>query len=139
MYAVLLDMFQITHGTPRLGFLVCCQYILRLKPGALLWSGLPCSLHVWMSRGTSGKSRENPRGWFESLGGFKHQCVKTANMIAARFGLVALICLVRQVYWCTEQPSSSVAMFFPYLELALYPARVLLGFPAGLFQRLRLG
>ncbi len=60
-------------------------------------------------------------------------------MIAARFALVALICLVRQIYWVTEQPSSSVAMFLPYLELVLYPARIMLGFPAGLFQRLHLG
>ena len=46
----------------RLGYLVALQYVFRLRAGALLMCGLPCSLHVWLSRGTSGKSRENPRG-----------------------------------------------------------------------------
>lgn len=121
----------------RLGFLLCLQYVLRLKLGSLLWCGLPCSLHVWISRGTSGKSRANPRGVNES-GVTLHECVGIANCIAARFGLIAVLCLVRQVWWAIEQPVSSVAMWLPYLELALYPARLILGFQASMFQKLTL-
>lgn len=115
---------------------MACQYILRLKPGALFWGGLPCSLHVWISRGTSGKTRDNPRGIFD--GSFKHECVKVANLLAARYALLVLVCLVRQVHWITEQPVSSVAMYLPYLEVALHTARQMLGFPAGLLQKLYL-
>ena len=96
--------------------------------------GLPCSLHVWISRGTSGKSRDNPRGICNGV--FKHDCVRIANLVAARYAMVVLVCLVRQVMWVTEQPASSVAPFLPYLEVALYTARQMLGFPAGLLQKL---
>lgn len=123
----------------RMGFLLCLQYALRLKVGALLWSGLPCSMHVWMARGTSKKTRSNPRGWQKSMAGFMHDCVRTANCIAARFGLVALLCLVRQVWWDCEQPSSSLAEFLPYLEAALHPAMVMMGFQASVSQKLPLG
>lgn len=123
----------------RIGFLHCLQYTLRLKVGALLWSGLPCSMHVWMARGTSKKTRSNPRGWLKSMAGFMHDCVRTANCIAARFGLVALLCLVRQIWWDCEQPSSSLAEFLPYLEAALHPAMVMMGFQASVSQKLPLG
>ena len=118
----------------RLGFLVACQYVLRVKANGLLWGGLPCSLHVWISRGTSGKSRDNPSGICNGV--FKHDCVRIANLVAARYAMVVLVCLVRQVMWVTEQPASSVAPFLPYLEVALYTARQMLGFPAGLLQKL---
>ena len=131
----LLECFPHTN-LMRLGFLVACQYVLRLKPNAVLWGGLPCSLHVWIPRGTSGKSRDNPRGIFN--GKFKHECVRIANLLAARYSMLVLVCLVRQVMWVTEQPASSVAPFLPYLEVALYTARQMLGFPAGLLQKLRL-
>ena len=121
----------------RLGFLLCLQYVMRMKPGSLLWSGLPCSLHIWISRGTSGKSRSNPRGVFN--GCFMHECVRIANCIACRFGLIAIICLVRKIWWDTEQPASSVAQWLPYLEVALHPDRTILGFQSSLFQKLPLG
>ncbi|CAL1170066.1 unnamed protein product [Cladocopium goreaui] len=120
-----------------LGFLVACQYVLRVKANGLLWGGLPCSLHVWISRGTSGKSRDNPRGICNGV--FKHDCVRIANLVAARYAMVVLVCLVRQVMWVTEQPASSVAPFLPYLEVALYTARQMLGFPAGLLQKFWMG
>lgn len=118
----------------RYGYLVALQYTMRLKPGALLMCGLPCSLHVWISRGTSGKSRQNPRGNCE--GSTAHTCTQKANLIACRFALVALLCMVRCVWWLTEQPSSSVAHWLPYIELALQPARCMLGFTGGLWQRM---
>lgn len=91
-------------------------------------------MHVWVSRGTSGKSRGNPRGAVN--GKFRHSCVELANLLAARFALCVLVCLSRQVFWCTEQPVSSVAQYLPYLEVALYPAKFMIGFAAGLFQKL---
>ena len=114
----------------RLGLLVACQYLLRMAPGSLLYSGLPCSLHVWMSRGTSGKSRDNPRG------NVSQNAVRIANLIASRFAMLLLVCCVRQIWHLTEQPASSVAKYLPYLELALHPDRMMLGFQPGLCQNL---
>ncbi|CAK9076947.1 Putative rhamnose biosynthetic enzyme 1 [Durusdinium trenchii] len=108
--------------------------MLRLQVGSLFWSGLPCSLHVWVSRGTSGKTRSNPRGNPD-----KHDCTKEANMIAARFALCILICLARGVWWICEQPVSSVAMYLHYIEHAIYPARTMLGFQAGFIQKFWMG
>ena len=122
----------------RMGFMVCIQYILRLKVGALLFSGLPCSLHVWIAKGTSLKTRDNPRGTLLD-GSYTFECVRLANMIACRYALCVLICIVRAVWWATEQPSSSLAQFLPYLEHVLNPAKVMLGFAPGLVQRLCLG
>lgn len=120
------------HPLSRLGWLVAVQYVLRIAKGGLFWSGLPCSMHIWMSTGTSKKTRANPQG--SSV----YQCVADANKMAARFGLLVLLAMVRGVYWCTEQPSSSFALFLPYLEAALNPNLYMLGFPAGLIQKLPL-
>lgn len=122
----------------RLGFMVANQYALRIVESGLAWGGLPCSLHVWISRGTSGKSRENPRG-VRPDGTFSHSCVKQANMLAARWALLAMLFHVRRVWWLCEQPVSSVAHYLPYIEAALYPGRYLAGFAGGLLQRLPLG
>lgn len=119
----------------RLGYLVACQYLLRVQVGGLMFGGLPCSMHVWMSRGTSKKSRSNPRGVLKN-GGYAAECVRLANLIAARYALLALICLARAVYWITEQPASSVAHHLPYIKFALYPARLMTGFAGAIFQRL---
>ena len=126
------------HRCLRLGFLVALQYAMRLRAGGLMMSGLPCSMHVWISRGTSGKSRGNPRGALPA-GGYKHSCVETANKIAARFALVALLCHCRQVWWITEQPGTSVAHFLPYIRMALFLARLMLGFSGGVLQKMPLG
>lgn len=106
------------------------QYVLRLKAGALLFCGLPCSLHVWISRGTSGKSRQHPRGRTDL------HSVANANQIAARFGMIILICLARQIWWLAEQPASSVAHWLPYIQTGLYPATRMVGFAGGVIQRM---
>lgn len=116
--------------SPRLGLLVALQYVLRMAPGSLLYSGLPCSLHVWIARGTSLKTRCNPRG------NLLKSCVREANLIACRFSMVVLVCLVRQIWHLTEQPGSSVARHLPYLELALHPDRMMMGFQSSLCQYL---
>lgn len=123
--------------TSVLGFCVAVQYVLRMRPGSLLWSGLPCSLHIWISRGTHHKSRANPRGVVPGKNMYK--CVELANLIACRFGLIALLCLVRQIWWNTEQPGGSVAQWLPYLQVPLHPDRTILGFQSSLIQRFWMG
>lgn len=94
-------------------------------------------MHVWVSRGTTGKTRSNPRG-VQQGGSYRHECVRLGNLLAARFALCVLVCLARQVYWVTEQPVSSLAQYLPYLEMVLYPAKLMIGFASGLFQKLYL-
>lgn len=98
--------------------------------GGLLFAGLPCSAHVWINSGTSKKNRLDPRGSMDQ------ESTVIGNMLACRFALVALVALVRQIWWVTEQPNSSVAQYLPYLEIVLNPCRHLLGFAPGLCQRL---
>ncbi|CAK9073240.1 unnamed protein product, partial [Durusdinium trenchii] len=43
------------------------------------------------------------------------------------------------VYWVTEQPVSSLAQYLPYLEMVLYPAKLMIGFASGLFQKFWMG
>ena len=116
----------------RLGLLVAIQYILRCKIGALLFSGLPCSAHVWMSSGTTKKTRQNPRG------DINEPSTAAGNCLAARFGLVVLLAICRQVFWLCEQPSSSVAPYLPYLDWVMNINRVMSGLPAGSVVRLLL-
>ena len=94
------------------------QSILRVKPLGLVGAGIPCSPHVWVSSGTTGKSKKNPRG----NGGF---LATAGNMQVARVAACLLIACVRKVFWYVEQPGSSV---MAYLEEILH----LLGAPAEL-------
>mmetsp|Transcript_85335 Transcript_85335/g.135247 ORF Transcript_85335/g.135247 Transcript_85335/m.135247 type:complete len:372 (+) Transcript_85335:17-1132(+) len=121
------------------GYIVALQYLLRVRAGGLLFGGLPCSLHVWMSRGTSKKTRANPRGLLGEGLGFAADCVRVANLIAARYAIMALICLVRSIFWLTEQPSSSVAQFLPYIVHALHPDQMMVGFAGAVIQRMWMG
>ena len=68
----------------------------------------------------------------------EHDCVKIANMLACRFSLICILCLVREIFWCGEQPSSTVALFLPYLETVMNANIYLRGFPAALIQKLLL-
>jgi hypothetical protein len=47
--------------------------------------------------------------------------------------------LARQVWWLAEQPSSSVAHFLEYIQLALAPAQLMIGFAQGLLRRMWFG
>lgn len=114
----------------RTGFLVCLQYILRMKPGSLLFAGVPCSGHVWISQGSTGKSKNNPRG------NMSKQCTRDANKIACRFSLAAILAAVRQVLWLVEQPGSSVLPYLPYITYLLRLDTVSSSFMMGRIQRL---
>lgn len=114
----------------RTGFLICLQYILRMKPGSLLFAGVPCSGHVWISQGSTGKSKENPRG------NTSKKCARDANRIACRFSLAALLATVRQVLWMVEQPGSSVLPYLHYIAYLLHLDAVSSSLLVGRMQRM---
>ena len=47
---------------PRLGFMRCVQACLQLVPNGLLHCGPPCSSFVWVSRGSTRRSKQNVLG-----------------------------------------------------------------------------
>ena len=117
----------------RIGFLVCVQKLLRVRRGGLCFSGLPCSSHVWISRGSTGRSRDCPRGNLQS------STTQAGNEQACRFSLLVLVCVARMVYWVCEQPSSSLAIYLPYIEWVLNLNRINPGLIPGRVVRLWLG
>ena len=81
---------------PRIGFLTAIRYVLRLKKGGCLFGGLPCSAHVWIASGTTGKNRSCPRG------DMTVPATQKGNCLASHFCLLALIAVARQSYWGGE-------------------------------------
>ena len=68
-----------------IGFLICLQFLRRLKRKAHIWAGAPCSSWVWISRGSTGRCRLRPRGRRTSK-------VRQANRFIRRL-CFALLCL----------------------------------------------
>lgn len=95
-----------------------------------MFAGLPCSAHIWLASGGSKKNRENPQG-NTSL-----EFVRRGNKQAARFSMMGLVALVRQVWWACEQPSGSLAPYLHYVQHLLHPCLRALGFQPGWFQRM---
>ena len=116
----------------RLGFSICLLNVLRCREGALCFMGLPCSAHVFMSMGTTGKNRANPRGDMTVA------TTKMGNLLAARTALLICVCLARKVFWGIEQPASSVAPYLQYLDWVININRAMSGFSPGNIVKLRL-
>ena len=113
----------------RMGLLIALQYVLRIRAGGLCHGGLPCSHHIWISSGTTGKSRACP------LGDMSVACTQLGNCIATRWGVLNLLCVARRVFWGGEQPGSSVAPYMPVIEWCLNVNRCMSGFTPGSLVR----
>lgn len=111
----------------RSGFLSAIKGVLRLVPGGLLWLGTPCSLLVFMSLGTSKRDIHG----FDIFGDESVPCVDASNTMLCRSALLALLCVVRQVFWCTEQPGTSKLPKICYFDEMLTDPAI-----ATFFQRL---
>lgn len=118
---------------PRLGFALCLMNVMRCKVGSLAFMGLPCSAHVFMSSGTTLKTRSNPRGDMTT------SCARLGNLLACRTAILILVCIARRVWWGAEQPATSVAPYLHYMDWAININRCMTGFPAGHLHKLRLG
>ena len=114
----------------RLGLCVATQQLMRVKRAGLLFSGLPCSSFIWLNRGTTHRSADNPDG---------SPYVPTAcfgNLLAARFALLALTGIIRGVWWVCEQPSSSLAVRLRVMQWLLRVNSIHLFFQPGSIKRL---
>ena len=69
-----------------IGLVAAIQACRRLVKGATLWLGCPCSQWVWISRGSTGRSRLRPSG------SKKLPSVKAANRLVRRLCYLYLVC-----------------------------------------------
>ena len=97
-----------------------------------MFSGVPCSAHVWMSQGTTRKSRKQPAG------DGSVPATRVGNAIACRWALGIAVGVVRQVLWGAEQPSSSVLPLMDFVQFLLNINAAGFGYPGGILVRLKL-
>ena len=114
---------DIASGT---GFMAILQGLRSLAIGALAWLALPCSSWVFLSRGSTKRSRLRPKGkrFFKK--------VRLANKIARRVVYLCHYIEKKGGYWCIENPTSSIIHMYP-------PMRELLDRPGIKEIRVNLG
>ena len=98
--------------SPRSGFLYALKQVLRLKPGSLLWGGVPCSLLVWVSRSSSKRLLPG----YDVMGDPFSKPTLQSNTLLSRFALLVLLCMSREVFWAIEQPQSLLLKDTPYYD-----------------------
>ena len=95
-----------------------------------MFGGVPCGAHVWLSQGTTKKSRARP------MGDPDVPLTRRGNGIACRFALGIAIAVVRQVLWAGEQPGSSVLPYMLFMQFVLNINMAGFGYAAGMFVKL---
>ena len=96
------------------GFLKALTYVMGLAPDGFLWAAPPCSSWVWMARGSSGRSKEQP------LGRQSHEKVRQANEQISRVVLLLLVAmLLHNAIFMAEQPASTLLPFHPRWQMLL--------------------
>ena len=94
------------------GFLKALLYVMSLSNDGLFWVAPPCSSWVWLSRGSSHRSKDN------ILGNDQYKNVRIANEQASRVALLILIALLlHNAIFVAEQPSSTLLPRHPRWEL----------------------
>ena len=96
-----------------LGLLLAIQHVLRVEKTGLLWLGIPCSSFGFMA------SSQHRRRSYRPLGDVALSWVQQGNRLSARSILLALLALVRGVFYFAEQPGQSTLVYFPYLTYLL--------------------
>ncbi|CAK9118512.1 unnamed protein product [Durusdinium trenchii] len=96
------------------GFIRAISYILQLKQNGLLHCGPPCSSWVWVSRGSTKRSKYNVLGSTTSPSAIE------GNRITARLCLLVMLAVARFCHVCIEQPRTSLMTKFPaFIKLSL--------------------
>ena len=78
-----------------------------LLAGALLWLAPPCGSWVFLSRGSTGRSRTRPRG------SKRYDNVKRANRLCRRMLYLAEYARAKGIHIVLEQPFSSLLPLYP--------------------------
>ena len=89
-----------------LGFMYAFELLMRCKSNALVHFAPPCSSWVFMSRGSTGRSKLNPGGRLQ------YQSVRDANTIIFRVAILMLVAIAKGMSYLVEQPGSSLLEWF---------------------------
>ena len=92
-------------NTPE-GFCTALSLGMRLKKSALAHWATVCSSFIFLSKGTTKRTDENP--W-----GFDRPSVRTANQQVVRMLLIIILLKARKVAWLLEQPMTSTMCKIP--------------------------
>lgn len=98
----------------RAGMVFAVKQTLRLKESGLLWGGVPCSLLIWISLGTSLRNIYYPMGDPES------KQVQLSNLCLSRYALLVILAIARCCFWAAEQPQSSYLKDIPCYDWILH-------------------
>ncbi len=84
------------------GFVFWINAILSIIPFGFAVVGIPCNTYGWLSRGHSGRRKDNP------LGNTDRRDIADANRLLKRVCLLLLVLTLRSVYWVLENPLNSM-------------------------------
>ena len=87
--------------------------ICNLKPGSGCLSAPVCSSWVFMSRGSTLRTRGRP------LGRDNSECVEQGNTMTARVLILMVLAAAKGCFWLLEQPSSSIMELHPIFQEVL--------------------
>eukprot|EP00959_Pyramimonas_sp_CCMP1952_P029723 623763-Pyramimonas_sp.AAC.1 len=93
------------------GFLYAVSLCCRLKPGGQCVSAPVCSTWVWLSRGSTGRTKRRP------LGNQLLKCVRDGNCMVSRLCLLMFIMYAKGVFFIIEQPANSLLEEHPKFKL----------------------
>ncbi|CAK9046029.1 Putative rhamnose biosynthetic enzyme 1 [Durusdinium trenchii] len=100
--------------TTDIGFSNCLYHACNLREGAACMAAPVCGSFVFMSRGSTGRSVANPMGFGESC--------RIGNLLVSRTLVIMLICAAKCVWFCLEQPGTSImelhTLFQRFIKIA---------------------
>ena len=83
------------------GFRKALSYVLRLKPGGLLWAGVVCSSFVFANSINCQRTADN------RAGNLDYDKVRDGNLMADIAAFFMIICVARKVHCALENPEGS--------------------------------
>ena len=95
------------------GVLLLLQQVLLLRPGGILWRAPPCSTWVFMSRGSTGRSMEQPWGNAQS------PYILSQDALVDRLVLALEVATARGAWWIVEQPATTLMWEYPSMRACL--------------------
>lgn len=99
--------------TTSVGFVNALKLALRLQRRGLLFLGLPCNSHTFMS------SSQHKRGPDRPYGDEQYGFVIKGNCIAYRSALLIVLVICRSCLWFLENPGNSKCGYLPVLDYLL--------------------
>ncbi|CAJ1392640.1 unnamed protein product, partial [Effrenium voratum] len=100
------------------GYIHACFQILNLKRGGHLTLAPVCSSWVYLSRGSTGRSRSRPEGSPYS------PSAVAGNTMLYRCVILILFASSRGIWWCLEQPRGSLMQFHPAMQILMKKQKV---------------